>query len=356
MQSARLLKPRITIRRIQIALGLLWLLDGALQLQHQMFTSSFATQVIAPAGQGQPIPVYGPINFGIHMLLLHPALFDALFAIIQLVLGALILNKRTVKIGLLSSVVWGLAVWYVGEGLGGLLSGHAMLLTGAPGAALIYAILALAVLPRKHTKNKKTDHRPAYWLPIMWAVFWIGGAIYQLLPGQNTVSDVASNISGLAGDGSPGWLSALQIHIGNTVQGYSPIAAAKSMSSTMNMSGGHMSQMTVTANHSTGYWFILLLAAVQAVIGLLIFLPRQYRKIAVSLGIVVSLIFWFVGQSLGGYYSGLATDPNSAPLFILLGVAILGCGTLDFSVLKKDTARLMKRLADAMDSPSVKTS
>jgi len=27
---------------------------------------------------------------------------------------------------------------------------------------------------------------------------------------------------------------------------------------------------------------------------------------------------------LGGYYTGLATDPNTAPLFILLGIAIIG--------------------------------
>jgi hypothetical protein len=272
-------------------------------------------------------------SFEIHLLLLHPALIDALFALIQLSLGVLILSKKTSKIGLLASVVWGLGVWYMGEGLGGLLSGHAMLLTGMPGAALIYAILALAILPHKKTKNKVVDERPAYWLSIVWAVFWIGGAIYQLLPGQNTVSDVASSISGLAGGGSPGWLSALQIHTGNTIQDFS--SAAK---------------------HSTGYWFILFLAIIQGVIGLLIFLPHFYRKLAVGIGIAVSVTFWLVGQSLGGYYSGLATDPNSAPLFILLGAAILGSGTLDFNVLREYLTRFLKRLSDSMDTPSVRIS
>jgi hypothetical protein len=351
MKLANLLKTKITKRGIQISLGLLWLIDGALQLQHQMFSSAFATQVIAPAGQGQPIAIYGPINFEIHMILLHPAIFDAFFTIIQLALGVLILNKRTVKIGLLASVAWGLGVWYMGEGLSGMLSGHTMLLIGMPGAALIYAILALAVLPHKNNKGKKVDNRPAYWLPIVWAIFWVGGAAYQLLPGQNTVTDVASSISGLAGGGSPGWLSALQIHVSNIILGYSPTAVSQ-----MNMSGSHMGEITLISNHSTGYWFILLLAIVQAVIGLLIFLPRQYRKISVSIGIAVSLVFWFVGQSLGAYYSGLATDPNTAPLFILLGVAILGCGSLDFKLLKKDILGSLQRLSDAMDSALVKAS
>lgn len=47
-------RPRITRRGIQVTLGLLWILDGFLQFQPAMLTSKFATQVIAPAGQGQP--------------------------------------------------------------------------------------------------------------------------------------------------------------------------------------------------------------------------------------------------------------------------------------------------------------
>jgi hypothetical protein len=357
MQLTKSLKTGVSKRGIQIALGSLWLLDGALQLQHQMFSSAFASQVIAPAGQGQPIAVYGPINFEIHVLLMHPAIFNALFALIQLAIGVLILNKRTIKLGLVASIVWGLGVWYMGEGLGGLLSGHALLLTGAPGAALIYALISLAIFPRKETKSKQVDHKPAYWLPIVWAVFWIVGAIYQLLPGQNTVSDVASSISGLAGGGSPGWLSALQIHSANVIQGFSHANAAKGLGSKMNMTAGHMNILaSTTSNHSSGYWFILLFAIVQAAIGILIFLPRQYRKIPIGLGIAVSLIFWFVGQSLGGYYSGLATDPNTAPLFILLGIAILGCGKLEFSQLKQDILKLSKHPGAITYSPRLKTS
>jgi hypothetical protein len=44
----------ITRRGLQIALGILWLIEGAVQAQPFMFTKGLATAVIAPAGQGQP--------------------------------------------------------------------------------------------------------------------------------------------------------------------------------------------------------------------------------------------------------------------------------------------------------------
>jgi hypothetical protein len=40
-------------------------------------------------------------------------------------------------------------------------------------------------------------------------------------------------------------------------------------------------------------------------------------------GIVVSLLFWALGQSLGGLWTGQATDPNTAPLMVLLALAMM---------------------------------
>jgi len=42
-------------------------------------------------------------------------------------------------------------------------------------------------------------------------------------------------------------------------------------------------------------------------------------------GIVLSAAFWIVGQSRGEPYTGQSTDPNVAPLVVLLAVALLGC-------------------------------
>jgi hypothetical protein len=302
---------KVTKRHIQIALGLLWLLDGALQLQHRMFTSNFAHQVIAPATQGQLGLVSGPTHLAIKIVLAHPAVWNVLFAGIQLLIGILILNRRTIRRGLILSVVWGLIVWYFGEGLGGLLTWQTTILMGAPGAALLYSILSLAIMPDKKDKTQES-RRPAYWLPLVWAILWIGGAIYQLLPGQNTTAALSSMISGMT-NGAPGWLASIQNHIANALNGHN-------------------------------IWFIVWLAALQALIGLLVLFPGHARRTALTAGIILSLIFWFVGQGLGQYYSGLATDPNSAPLFILMAVAILGCTPLAFKQLRHNAAHDLEAL------------
>ena len=51
-------RPR---RRPQIALGLAWLLDAALQYQPYMFTRAFATQVISASAAGSPHFVASPV-------------------------------------------------------------------------------------------------------------------------------------------------------------------------------------------------------------------------------------------------------------------------------------------------------
>lgn len=333
-----ILHKKITKRGVQIALGLLWLLDGALQLQHQMFSSAFATQVIAPAVQGQPRFVSGPMNFGIHLFLLHPAIFNSLTALTQLGIGALILWKRTVKWGLLSSVFWGLIVWIFGEGYGGIFSAHTLLLMGAPGAVIIYVILALAVMPSKiEVKKHQKKQQVAFWLVFVWMALWIGGGIYQLLPGQNTTGDVGFMVAGNA-RGVPGWLASIDSHTANVITGFGKTkhqsAASSQTSSSMNMTSAQMAHMsnepyTGASQSDPGYLFILLLATLQFCIGLGVLLSGIWRKLAISLGIVLALVFWAVGEKLGGYYTGLATDPNSGPLFVLLGLAILGCTNLD---------------------------
>lgn len=285
-----------------------------------MFTSNFATQVITPAAQGQPRIVSGVMHFLVHIFLLHPAVCNSLIAIIQLGLGALILWKRTVKLGLILSAGWGVFVWYGGEGLGGLLSTHTLLLMGAPGAALLYVILALGVMP---LKDHKEAQQPALWLAIVWAVLWIGGAVYQLLPPQNSISGLSSMVFGNT-SGAPGWLATLDAHVASIINGFG--TSTTSMAN-VHMTASQMAQMSIQPG--SGYWFILLLALVQLCIGLAIFMPSTVRKLAIALGIFVSVVFWVVGQRLGGYYTGLATDPNAAPLFILLGVAVLGCTDLD---------------------------
>jgi hypothetical protein len=50
----------------------------------------------------------------------------------------------------------------------------------------------------------------------------------------------------------------------------------------------------------------------------------RVRLAAVIVGCGLSLVYWVVGQGMGQPWSGLATDPGTAPLVVLLGVAVLG--------------------------------
>lgn len=144
-----MVKLKINIRNLQIVLGLLWLLDGIFQLQPKMFTSAFAHNVIAPAAQGQPGFVYALMHFAVHLVLLQPAVFDVLFALIQLSLGALIIYKKTTKFGLMASAVWAFIVWSSGKGFDGIFSGHTLLLIGAPVLPCFTCCWHLPYCPKK---------------------------------------------------------------------------------------------------------------------------------------------------------------------------------------------------------------
>jgi hypothetical protein len=173
----------MTRRHLQIALGLLWLLDGALQAQPFMFTRGFATQVIAAAGQGQPGFVSAPTHWAATVVAAHPVAFNGLFAGTQVLLGIGLLVPRTARLALAASVAWALGVWYLGEGLAGLASGHASMIHGAPGAALVYALLAVAAWPRADGSRDG----PPPWLAFAWAVVWVGAAVLEARPGDRPI-------------------------------------------------------------------------------------------------------------------------------------------------------------------------
>jgi hypothetical protein len=275
----------ISRRGLQVALGALWLLDGGLQAQPFMFTNGFATQLVAPTGQGQPGVVSGPIHFMSTLIGAHPFAWNLVFAGIQLLLGVGLLVRRTARITLIASIGWALGVWYLGEGLSGLASGHASLLTGAPGSALLYAVLAVAAWPRGSSYRA-----PARWLVWAWALLWVGAAAFQLAPGQNSGSAVASLLTGSAGE-APGWLARIDTSLA-----------------------------TWTGHH--GGLAVYGLAAVELLVGGAA-LSRRTRPSALAAGLVLSVAIWVIGQDFGQLYSGQATDPNSAPLIALMAVALL---------------------------------
>jgi hypothetical protein len=274
---------RMTRRHLQIALGLIWLLDGGLQFQPFMLRASFAHDVIAPLANGQPQFVAGPVHWAANLIAAHPVAWDVPFATIQVLIGLGLLFPRTAKVALAASLPWAVAVWFFGEGLSGLASGHTSLLTGAPGAVLLYALLALAAWPRRDPEQEA----PAGWLPLAWAVLWVGGAIFQALPGQNTGTAVAGTILG-----GPGWLGRVDASVARW-----------------------------TTQHGT--FVVVALGVVEALIGVAA-LHRRSRGVAVAAGFVLALAIWVVAQDFGQLYTGQATDPNSGLIIGVFAVAVLG--------------------------------
>src|ERR1700730_6404848 len=104
-------------RKLQLALGVIWLLDGILQYQPFMFSKAFP-QMLAGTAQGNPAVVAYPITWSSGFIDHHLVAVNAVFATIQLVLGLGIAFRPTVKIALGASVAWAVGGWGFGEGLG----------------------------------------------------------------------------------------------------------------------------------------------------------------------------------------------------------------------------------------------
>ena len=258
-------RVRITRRGVQIALGLLWLLDGVLQAQSYMFSRAFATQLIAGVGQGQPGFVSAPVHRVSVVVAAHPALWNVPFVALQILIGVGLLVHRTARPALAVSIVWALLVWYLSEGLGGIASGSASIVTGAPGSALIYALLGAAAWPRRDASREA----PSDWLPLAWAVLWMGAAVFQALP-QNHGNGVSHGLTG--------WLVVAEFLIG-----------------------------------------------AGALVG-------RTRVPAAALGFVLALVFWVFGQDAGQLTSGQATDPNTGVVLALMAVALVAVRSGPFRV------------------------
>jgi hypothetical protein len=285
--------PGTTRRGVQVTLGVLWLMDATLQLQPYMFTTAFARQVLAPAGQDQPGWVAGPVDFFAHLIAAHPASLNTAFVLIQLALGIGFLVPRLVRSAILGSLAWSAALWWLSEGLGGLVTGHASLITGASGAVLLYAVLASAAWPASdHRSPHGSDNETvAGWLPSAWAILWIGGAWLEMLPNQRGGAGLRDQIGST--DGVPAWLAGLH-HSAEAILSH----------------GGNAPSIT--------------LVVVMALVGLVGLAGRPWRTAAAAAGALAAAAFWILGQNIGQLYSGQATDPNTGPLIVLMAFALAG--------------------------------
>src|ERR1700733_15063150 len=145
--------PPDSRRLLQLGLAAIWLLDGVLQYQSFMFSHGFA-QMLAQSAAGNPAVIAHPITWSAGIVAHHPVPANACFPPIQLLLGLGIALRPTIRAALAASIVWSVAVWWFGEGLGGVLIGGASPLNGAPGAVILYALLAVLVWPRAGGRDR----------------------------------------------------------------------------------------------------------------------------------------------------------------------------------------------------------
>jgi hypothetical protein len=284
-------------RALQLGLAAIWLLDGVLQYQPFMYTKAFG-QMLAAAAAGNPAVIARPITWDATLVEHHLALFNTVFATIQLLLGLGIAFRPTVRLALAGSIAWSLAVWWLGEGLGGVLNGGADPLNGAPGAVILYALLAVLLWPA----DRPGRAGPARFVAAravgpttaraLWLALWLSFAYFALLP-ANRASQAANGMIASMEDGEPRWLAAIMRAAAALVAGQ-------------------------------GLAVSVVLAAACALIAVGVCLPPRAAaatRAALLLAIVMAAVIWVAVQALGGILASGATDPNSGPLLVLLALA-----------------------------------
>ena len=274
-------------RGLQICLGLLWLLDAALQYQPFMFGPGFVTSGIEPATAGNPAVIVSSVTWASQMMLRHIAVYNAMFASIQLLLALGFFFRRTVKLALAASIGWALSVWWFGESLGGILTGNSPL-AGFPGAVALYALIAILLWPARSCAQQPTSAAAAgpfgaTGANFLWLALWGGFAHYLLLP-ANRASDAITHLLSAA-DGQPTWVAA-------------------TMAMFAHAAGHRGTQISVG------------LAVVCAGVALGIF-GRRARRPVLVIAAGLGLLFW-IAEGFGGIFTGQGTDPNTGPLLILL--------------------------------------
>ncbi|MFC4031947.1 multicopper oxidase family protein [Streptomyces polygonati] len=277
-----------------------------MQLQPFMFSAEWV-QELAGMQTGQPRWLASSIVWGADLAGANQAAWNIVFALIQIAIGLGLLHRRTVTVALASSLVWSVIVWWFGEAFGMLFMNTADSLTGAPGAVVLYALIALMVWPNDRPGGLLGDRGAR----TMWAALWIVMGWLWLLAANSGDDSVSNAIAG-APTGA-GWLSAVLTDAARITEGRGQVIA-------------------------------LLCAGLSFLIGCGVGLRWHAREV-LWIAIVLNMGYWVVGQAFGGIATGEATDINSAPVFILLAGAM-------FILFPKPVRSASRSRALALDGPA----
>jgi hypothetical protein len=267
-----------------------------------MFTKAFS-QMLAESAGGNPSAIARPVTWDATLVGHHLVLLNTVFATIQLLLGLGIAFRPTVRLALAASVAWSLGVWWFGEGLGGVLNGGASPVNGAPGAVILYALLAVLLWPADRAAAAPFVAARAVGARVaraLWLVLWLSQAYFALTPANRAPQALNGMIAGME-SGEPGWLAGID-------RGAAALVARQGLAAS------------------------IVLAVALVLIAAAVYLAERAARAGLVLAIVVAAVIWVAGQDLGMILAGGATDPNTGPLLIVLAVAYWPARTLPRAV------------------------
>lgn len=279
-------------RQVRVLVGLLWLIDAGLQSQPDLFTGEWWRSDLAQSVMGQPHSISPFIFWWVDVIAAHAGIWNGSFVAIEAALGISLILGRFERAAIAASVPWALGIWVVGEGFGTLTTGFASFPAGAPGPVVFYVLLGLLAWPKADERAGGPAAEIAFApAALSWAVLWAGGAALEL-PWRFPAGRVIQANLEEAAQGQPGWLAGPAQHAYNLV-GAHPLLVP------------------------------CLLAVAQLAVGLGVLHPRSRRPTLAS-GLALTVLFSVVFQDLGTIFGGDATDVGSAPLVLLLGLALWG--------------------------------
>ena len=199
-----------------------------------------------------------------------------------------------------------------------LLTGQAGILTGAPGAVLLYPLLGLLIYPRQSSRATSSDSAveatestllPRSYFRWYLAGFWFLAALLQLQPYWWQSGQISQAVGGMAGQGG---LNTFLVD---------PLVNGL---------------MSVTATIEIPLNIVLIVVFIALGVGVA-FAREEHLRSFLLVSIVVSLLIWWGAQGFGMIFTGMATDFNSGLLLIIMALACWPKASLAHSVQGRPT-------------------
>lgn len=268
--SGRLTPAR---RTIWTGLGIYWLISGVEQIPPQMGFPWSPAWHNGPQIVGQPLWISHMMTSGFHAWAVDPAGMNILSVSLQIIIGLLLITRYETIVGSIAvglSIAVSLVNWIWGGGFGGLFTGHASFVFGAPGSGILAILPAILLLV---PSIQLTSHA----VKMFWRIVLVIGIALQIQPALWT---------------SSGWLANIPSH---DTSWLSPVTHI-------------MSTDPVLSNSIV----VILLGA-----NLLLWFKSKPNGLTVGYSALMWLAFLVMGQGAGLLRAEYALDFNSAALAIL---------------------------------------